>query len=186
MCEPKITFMQESELVTNRQVLDFFTVANDFCIFIEEAGKARKPAIFAYLNKVLPLLYLKGALLPDVETEYPEALERFVTEEQWQDNFNALRNMFGEDDLFIYCDPDTRNTEHIKASLAEHLADIYQDMKDFVLLYSKNMQAARENAIIEISGLFRSHWGHRVLFAMTRIHFLLHNDSIESDDLEIF
>lgn len=175
--------MHETDLVMSRPVIDFFTVANDFCIFIEGSGATGKPVMYAYLSKVLPLLYLKGTLLPEVETDYPEALERFVTEEQWQDLFNVLRNHFGEDDMFVYSDPKPDFAELTKASLAELIADIYQDMKDFVLLYSKNMQAARENAVIEISSLLRSHWGHRVLSAMMQIHFLLHRNDIEMNEV---
>lgn len=174
--------MTVSEPVYSHTALDMFTVANEYSIFIEKAGKYPKADVYNYLLKVFPLLYVKGALMPEVTVEYPEANERYVTEEQWQLVFNELRDLFGEDDKFNYCDPNDELSEPVKQSLAENLADIYQDMKDFVLLYSKEIYAARENAIHEVSRLFKSHWGHRVLRCQTHLHFLLHRRDIEAEE----
>ncbi|MBE0660890.1 MAG: DUF5063 domain-containing protein [Bacteroidales bacterium] len=175
--------MTSSEPVYSQTALDMFTVANEYCIFMEKACKYQKTDVYNYLLKVFPLLYIKGALMPQIEVEFPEANERYVTEEQWQIVFNELRELFGEDDLFNHCDPKDEFFEPVKLSLAENLADIYQDMKDFVLLYSKEMHAARENAIHEVGRLFKSHWGHRVLRCQTHLHFLLHRRDIESEEV---
>ena len=175
--------MQDTEQIYSQAVLDMFTVANEYCIFVEKAANYEKAEVYIYLMKVLPLMYLKGALVPEIIVEYPEANERYVSEEQWQDIFNELRNFFSDDDEFFYCDPNVSDPEAEKKSLAESLADIYQDMKDFVLLYSKEMHAARENAVFEIARLFKSHWGQRVLLCQLQLHFLLHPDN---EDEEIY
>jgi hypothetical protein len=173
--------MSATEPVYSQTALDMFTVANEYCIFIEKAGKYQKSDVYNYLLKVFPLLYIKGALMPTIEVEFPEANERYVTEEQWLIVFNELKEISGEDDMFNYCDPGDEPAEVVKQSLAENLADIYQDMKDFVLLYSKEMHAARENAVHEIGSLFKSHWGHRALMCQTHLHLLLHRRDIEEE-----
>ncbi len=175
--------MNETDNIFSRSVLDLFTVLNEFCMFMDKAGNYSKSDILEYSCKILPLMYVKGAMVPMIDVEYPDANERFVTEEQWQDMFNGLRVQFGKDDTFTFCDPDSDTKEHSLCSLSEDLADIYQDARDFVLLYSKNMQAARENAIREIAMLFKSHWGFRITRCLTHIHFLLYRSHIESEEV---
>ena len=62
------------------------------------------------------------------------------------------------------------NEEIIKASLAELLADVYQDMKDFALLLTKPTQTAYDNAVYGIKQLFKSHWGIRLLTVQKVLH----------------
>lgn len=172
--------MNENDPVYRTSVIDMFTVANEYCLFIEKAENYQVSDIIHYLSKVLPLMYLKGSLLTDVQVEYPEANERYVTEEQWQEIFNSLRHKFSDKDTFYHCDPGDSEGDILLLSFAENLADIYQDMKDFVLLYSKEFHAARENAVSEMFSLFGSHWGHRILLVLTHIHFLQHRRDMES------
>ncbi|NLN94799.1 MAG: DUF5063 domain-containing protein [Bacteroidales bacterium] len=176
--------MNESDNIFSPPVIELFTVLNEYCIFIEKASDYAKHDILEYLNRVLPLMYLKGTLVPAVEVEHPEANERYVTEEQWQDIFNMLRAKFDKEDIFYFIDPGSNNfdEEWDIYSLSEDLTDIYQDSKDFVLLYSKNLHAARENAIHEIAALFKSHWGHRISRSLIHIHYILYRSYIGSDN----
>jgi hypothetical protein len=173
--------MNTAEPIYSKSVLEMFTVANEYSIFIEQAAKYDVADVYNYLIKVLPLMYLKGAMLPEVIVEYPEANERFVTGEQWQDIFNDLRNKFGSDDTYLYCEPEGSTDKLHASSLAENIADIYQDMKDFTLLYSKESQAARENAVAEITRLFKIHWGSRAATSLRHIHFLLFGDDLDEE-----
>lgn len=173
--------MSNQEIIYKPAVLDMFTVANEYCIFVENASAHNPADIYTYLHKVLPLLYLKGATLPDVDVQHPEANERFVTEEQWLAVYGGLKEKFGDSDAFLMCDPGSGDEEPAANSLAENLTDIYQDMKDFVLLFSKEIHAARENAVYEIARLFISHWGYRALKCQLHLHFLLYRSQIEGE-----
>jgi len=169
------------DITLSKPVIEMATVANELCYFLENIEKKDKETILDFIQRILPLLYLKGSLLPIVEPEYPEANERFVTEEQWERVFNELREILGEDDEYWIIDPQYINeTEPLKASISENIADIYQDMKDFIILLQKNTLAARENAIRQCRQLHADHWGYRVGNLFTRIHHLLYFDeSIE-------
>ena len=163
--------------IYHRTVLEMLAVAYDYCSFMEKADTRSQREIASYLVKVLPLLYVKGELLPEVEPEYPEANERYVTEEEWEGLFNILRSKFERDDIYYTFDPAAYGWgEALKVSLSEHLADIYQDMKDFVILYQKNSRAAKENAVDEIRRLFFSHWGPRAASALPALHYLAHDE----------
>ncbi len=165
----------------SHQVIEMLTVANEYCLFLEKAEDYNRDQILEFVQKIGPLLYLKGALLPAVEISDPLANERFVTEEQWQELFLVLQNNFGKDDIF-WSSRREGPDEHglAKASLAEHLADIYQDMKDFVILYQKNRLASKENAAAECRQLFRMHWGPRLADIQRPIHFILFGEEEEN------
>ncbi|NQU33530.1 MAG: DUF5063 domain-containing protein [Bacteroidetes bacterium] len=163
------------DITLSKSVIEMATVANEFCYFFETLEKKDKETILDFTQRILPLLYLKGTLLPEVTPNNPEANERFVTEEQWEQIFTQLRDKFGKDDEFWVIDPQYINeTEPLKASLSENIADIYQDMKDFLMLLQKNTLAARENAISECSTLLGNHWGYRVGNIFSRIHHLIY------------
>ncbi len=159
----------------SKQVLELLAVAHEYCKILENHIPNDKEKLMEILQKLAPLMYLRGSLLPDIEVNNPDANERFVTEEQWEHLFNSLRETFGDSDLFWTFDPLNYAAEDArKMSLAEALADIYQDMKDFVLLYQRNSRDAKENAVYSIKSLFPLHWGQRLLMVITAIHNTLY------------
>jgi len=171
------------DITLSKSMLEMLTVANEYCFFIESAEKKSKDTILKFANSILPLMYLKGTLLPAIEVANPEAKERFVTEEQWENVFTALREKFTDSDEFWIIDPQHINeSEPLNASFSENLADIYQDMKDLVMLYQKNTLAARENAMADCKELFENHWGYRIVNILPRMHFLL-NSKQDADPL---
>jgi hypothetical protein len=164
-------------------VLEFLRVAHEYCLFTEKAGEKNKTDIYDFFLKIGPLLYLKGQLLPEITPEYPETSERFVTEEEWQDIFNLFRAAFTEEDEYYHVNYEEFNEyEAVKASLSENFTDIYQDIKDFVLLYQKNSQAARQNAVHDCKSLFETRWGPKVLSSLRYIHFLCNKNHHQEED----
>lgn len=162
------------EKTTSRNVIEVITIANEYCLFIEEVAKYDRQYIFHYLQKILPLLYLKASLLPEISVSNPDANERFVTQENWQDIYNNLHNLIGKNDAFYHLVSESNNdNEIIKGSIAENLSDIYQDLKDFLLLYQKNSLAARENAVASCKNLYENNWGLKLLLVLQVLHKLV-------------
>lgn len=161
-----------SDPTTSANVLDMFTVANEFCLFTEKAEKYNPDEVLLYYARICPLLYLKGALLPVVEPDEDYIGERFVNEDQWENIYNSLLLVFPGQDEFFTLSYENADTIPLKASIAEHLADVYQDLKDFVLLYQKNLAYAKQNAVYECRTLFVSHWGSRIAALLPALHVL--------------
>ena len=162
------------EPVFSKKVLEMLTVANEYCLYLEKADEYKTKDVFEYLQKLIPLIYLKISLLPDIEVMDESGTEHYVTEEQWEHQFNTLRIKFGEDDIYYTLDsPGKGDHEPIKQSLAEGLTDIYQDMKDFVLLYQKPLKISKENAIRDCKHLFETRTGYRLVNTLKAIHYLL-------------
>lgn len=169
------------------------TVANDYCLFIESAEKYTYREILDYLLRISPLLYLKGSLLPQIIPADEVFSERYVTEEQWENIYLVLKVKFDKEDAFkghFFKDEMDSNDEIL--SLAENFADIYQDLKDFLMLYQKRTYSAKENAVYQCAQLFVSHWGPRLLESLPKIHQLSYhrpsnndNNYIEENDSSI-
>ncbi|MGE5423775.1 MAG: DUF5063 domain-containing protein [Syntrophothermus sp.] len=163
-----------SDPVYSRKVLEMLTVANEFCLFLEKSEDYPKEDVLKFLQKIIPLIYIKASLLPDIDVADEEMSEHFVTEEQWEDMFNVLRAKFGDDDIFYFVDHHEKsNQDGIRASLSECFTDIYQDLKDFVLLYQKPIKASMEIAVRDCKQLFETRYGYRMVNAHSAIHYLL-------------
>ena len=173
---------ENNAIEQKKQIIELLTVANEYCMFIEKAYDYSKEDILEYLHRIGPLLYLKGSLLPELNVEDSSAYERFVTEEVWEDIFNELRNKFGRDDIFWFVDETNFiDNEITKGSMAEHLSDIYQDLKDFVFLYSKNTRDAILNSVTECRKLYHTSWGLKIARIQKNIHYILYRTQIEGE-----
>lgn len=177
-----MTNTPDPDLATSSNVIEMFTVANEFCIFTENAEKYNPEEVVLYYAKICPLLYLKGAILPVVEPDEMYFGERYVNEDQWENLYNSLLTVFPGNDEFLTLSYENGDNVPLKASISEHLADIYQDLKDFTLLYQKNHNYAKQNAVSELRNLFVSHWGSRLASLMPALHFI----AFPPDPLEEF
>ena len=116
-------------------------------------------------------MYLKGSVLPEITVDDPSYNEKIVTEEQWENKFIELRNKFAKNDEFWFINYDGPDeTDPVKGSMAEQITDIYQDMKDFVMLYQKSSRASKQNAADEIRKLFHDNWGSKVINTLKLVH----------------
>ncbi len=161
-------------------VIEMLTLANEYCLFFEKAESYKTPDILEYFRKLAPMLYLKASLLPEIQNVDEESSERFVTEEQWETVFKTLREKFGKTDVYHLHD---HNFDSVEASLSDNMADIYQDMKDFVMLYQKNTTPARHNAIANLVNLYAWRWGPALLNALATVHQTVFRDKIDPDIL---
>jgi hypothetical protein len=163
------------DLVYSRKVLEMVTVANEFCLFLEKSGEYPLDELLGFLQKISPLIYLKGSLLPDLEVEDEDATEHSVTEEQWEALFNLLHNKFGERDVFQFVDlQEKSHSDPVNASLAECFTDTYQDLKDFLVLYQNPLRSFKENAVRDCKRLFETRYGYKLLTAQAALHCILH------------
>ena len=71
-----------SEVVYSKNVIEFATVANEYCSFIENVDQFERKNFITKLQKLLPLLYLKAVLIPAPDLELTDDMpEKHVNEE---------------------------------------------------------------------------------------------------------
>lgn len=94
-------YEKESQVIFDRNVVEFVTVAAEFCKFLEQTETMKRSVFVDTSLKILPLLYLKASMLPKCETIGDEALETFVTEETYEILRMNLAGILAEKDDYL-------------------------------------------------------------------------------------
>src|SRR5665647_1995986 len=84
-----------SDPVYSRNVIEFVAVANEFCKYIEHASELKGDEMLKIMQRILPLMYLKASLLPQLNPFFEDGNEKFVTESDWLAIDNSLKEKFG-------------------------------------------------------------------------------------------
>ena len=176
-----------SEVVYSKNVIEFATVANEYCSFVEAVDKFQRKDFITRVQKLFPLLYLKAALLPEPDIEISDDVpEKFVSEEDYNFILHKLEVKFGQFDAYHEVfDPSMQYSDvAIEASIAENIADVYQDLKDFILSYRIGTLEVMNDALWECRNNFEQYWGQRLVNGLRAIHNLVYGitDLDETDD----
>ncbi len=177
-----------SEPVYSRSVVEFTAAANEFCKYAEHAAELKGDELLKIFQRLLPYLYLKASLLPALEPYFEDGNEKFVTEADWFRIHDTLREKFGTADDYpeVFDEKFNYSEGPVASSLSENLSDIYQDIKDFLLLYQTGTQEVMNDAVWECRQNFENFWGQKLVNALRAIHkFIYSGESIgelEEDD----
>jgi hypothetical protein len=165
------------EPVYSRNVIEFVAIANEFCKYTEHASELKGDELLKILQRILPLMYLKASLLPKLDPFFEDGNEKFVTESDWNNINEILKEKFGTaNDYIEVFDEKINNTEgSLAASISEDMADIYQDMKDFLLLYQTGTAEVMNDALWECRMNFENFWGQKLVNSMRAIHKFIYS-----------
>src|SRR5665647_2397867 len=64
--------------VYSRNVVEFVAVANEFCKYAEHAAELKGDELLKILQRILPLMYLKASLLPQLDPFFEDGNEKFA------------------------------------------------------------------------------------------------------------
>ncbi len=158
--------------VYSKEVIEFTAVANEYCAFVESAAKYDGLQILRFMQKLLPLLYSKVLHLPAFESLIEEGQEKFVREEDWQLVKDTIIVKLGEanDYLELYDDSIEFSQETVPGSISEKLADIYQDLKDYLIAYSIGTVELMNEALWNCQESFNLFWGQNLVSSLKAIH----------------
>lgn len=67
------------------------------------------------------------------------------------------------------------NDELAQLSLAENIADIYQDLKNLIMQFQVGTEEVMTNAIWECQQAFEQYWGQRIVNVQRVLHNLKYN-----------
>ena len=178
-----------SELVYSKNVIEFVTVANEYCSFVESSDQFTRKDFLSRVQKLFPLLYLKASLLPEpAEEDSDEGTEKFVTEEDYNYIMGKLVSKMGEFDAYQEIFDSSLQYSYIpvEGSISENITDVYQDLKDFILAYRIGTLEVMNEAYVECRRNFEQFWGQRLVNALRAIHYLMYsNTNLEEEDKPI-
>lgn len=174
--------MNEEKPIYQRDVLEFVTVAVQYCAFLEGTEGKDRTEFLDIMSKLLPLLYLKGTLLPRYELIDEDCqLAEYVTEE----NYDIVREniaciMADRDDyLDVFVEDMKYSDSPVLTTVSENLADIYQSIKNFACIYKLGVDGEMMTALSIVKEEFENEWGLKVANVMRAIHEVKYDE----DDL---
>ena len=168
--------MTNSNPLNMSGVLDMVTVSAEYCVYLEKlrtSGTEREDFL-KKITMVLPLIYVKASLLPELEEQGLDDLQEIVTEEDYVDVRQNVWNLMRADDEYLEVfTPDMQYSEGpMMATISEDLADIYQDLKNFVAAFAEQNEITINDAIIKVKENFANYWGQKLVNAMRALHEL--------------
>lgn len=174
--------------VYSKNVLEFVTVANEFCNWLEGTPTFERREFVETGRKMLPLLYLKASVLPKTEEMLEDDfLEKFVSEQDYEQILNAVLAKMGpyNDYLEVFTADMQRSVEPLTATISENLADIYQDIKDFLMSYRTAVTEIMNDALLELIQNFEEYWGQRLVNVLRALHNVAFSgENIDEDEDE--
>lgn len=175
----------KSEVIFDRNVVEFVTVAAEYCSFLERSEGAARAEFVDTLLKLLPLLYLKGIMLPECSRidDY-EDLERFVTEDEYEVLRLTLADVMGnrDDYLDVFVTDMKYSDTPIRKTVSEDLVDIWQDIKNFVFLFRTGVNQTMNDALVECRENFAAYWGQTLVNTLRALHEVKY--SLDDEDTE--
>jgi len=177
----------DSNMVYSQNVTDFVTVASEYCTFVENSNRFSKVDFLDKTRKLLPLLYLKGSLLPKLESVFDDENEKFVSEEEWDFIQKSIQKKLGfHDECREVFDPLTHEQiEQSTGSISDNLSDLYQDLKDFITLYNIGTEEIMNDAIWDCQLNFEEFWGQKLLNALKAVHNVFFSGEDLNDETDV-
>lgn len=185
---------KESQVIFDRNVVEFVTVAAEFCKFLEQADGMKRATFVDTSLKILPLLYLKASMMPKCEMMGEDMPENFVTEETYEIVRMNLAGILAEKDdyLDVFVSDMKYSDQPITKYISEDLADIYQDIKDFIFVFQLGLNETMNDALAICQENFALYWGQKLVNTLRALHDVKYaqadsedeNPSDETDDLD--
>ena len=164
--------MKKIDYLLAPQTKEFVKLCRRYFEYLEKLPDKKISDFWLFQLRLLPEIYSGVSYLPQIEARYSSDVEKFVTEREYNRIFINVVTFIGALDKFS----DFSDLSHpgtmkvVNASLSEMLTDIYQELKDFVLLYETGTLENMNDAIADCFDTFGRYWGVKLLTATRIIH----------------
>lgn len=175
---------QNHQVIFSRDVVEFVTVAAEFCAYLEQTETIKRASFVDTTLKILPLLYLKASLLPPCEVVGEEEPETYVTEETYEIMRMNIASILGakDDYLEVFLPEMAYSDTPIKKCISEDFADIYQDLKDFIFVFQLGYNETMHDSLAICKEHFGMYWGQKLVNTLRALHDVKFN--VGEDDEE--
>lgn len=160
------------KVIYQHDVIEFAQVAVQFCALLEQNDSMRRNELIDKLLKVMPLMYMKALLLPRVESDGSFLPDEQVTEQDYEYVRYGMANLLGNDDeyLDVVYDDMMQTDDTGWKRVSEHLADIYQPVRNFLATYQAGVEDCMHDALWSLTDSFELYWGESLVDALRRLH----------------
>ena len=174
----------KSEVIFDKNTIEFVTVAAEFCSFLEKTNERSRDEFVNTALKFLPLLYLKASLISPCERMGIDELEQSVSEGDYEFIRTSVKQVMGsQDDYLEVFTPDIQYSEGaLTCEISEDMADIYQDVRDFVEMFKTENNITMNDALVTCKEHFADYWGQKLVNSMRALHDAKYNQHDEEDN----
>jgi len=164
--------MKKIESLISPQTQEFVKLCRSYFEYLGKLPDKKISDFWIMQLQMLSEIYSGIFLLPPITARYSSEVDKFVTEREYNLVYSNLVSYIGALDKFF----DFNDLSHpgalkvVEVSLSEILTDIYQELKDFVLLYDTGTLENMNDAIADCFDTFGRYWGIKLLSATRIIH----------------
>ena len=180
-----MTSSNDNNIVYAPVTLDFVTIGVEFCSFLEKMEVKSRTEWAKTMLRILPLLYVKATLLPSVEVIGDQMAEVFVKEQDYMLIANQVASVLAEEDVYldVFVEYMKYSDRPVSSFVSEDIADIYQDIRNFVSVYQHGLEETMVFALNDIAENFRAYWGQKLVNVLRPLHALVYKplDDINLD-----
>lgn len=180
-----MTSSNDINIVYAPVTLDFVTIGVEFCSFLEKMEIKSRTEWAKTMLRILPLLYVKATLLPSVEVIGDQMAEVFVKEQDYMLIANQVASVLAEEDVYldVFVEDMKYSDRPVSSFVSEDIADIYQDIRNFVSVYQHGLDETMVFALNDIAENFRAYWGQKLVNVLRPLHALVYKplDNINLD-----
>ena len=175
---------EKSQVIFDRDVIEFVTVAAEFCNYMERTEGIKRSDFVDTTLKILPLLYLKASLLPECHTIGEDLPENYVTEEVYEVLRMNLSGLLAGQDAYldVFVEDMKYSDQPITRYISEDLADIYQDIKDFIFVFQLGLNETMNDSLAICQENFREYWGQKLVNTLRALHEVKYTQTEEEEE----
>jgi hypothetical protein len=160
--------------VYSSEMVEFVTASNAYCHYLEQLQGEEGKSLIRTSLQLLADIYAGFLKLGETEPLVDTAMEPTVTEEDWSAIYQKVLHILGPyNDYLRPADEDEFDrSEMVQHTISEDLSDLYQELKDFTVIYSRGLEEIMNDAAWELGERFSEHWGKKLLRATLALHEL--------------
>lgn len=169
-------------MIYSKEIIDFVKIAADYCLKLEHSREATPRELVKAMLNSLPYLYIKGTTLLETTGDNDLlSIDPQVTEDDYNFVRNGVYEVLGRYDeyLDVFVEDMKYSDKPILRSVSEDLADIYQDLRNFVAAYHDGIEEMMTAALYEVLDNFREYWGQKCVNVMRALHDILYQQMAE-------
>lgn len=167
--------MKDSQL--NNNALTFIALCNEYCGEIENTALDDKDAFVNRMIRLLPRIYISATDLKvdDNLIEDGPFLDAVLEEDYYDAIRRRIETIMGADDTYLEVfEEDMKYSDTpIAAYVSENLADIFQELYNFVEMVKTSPMPLISSAIVAVKEDFHTYWGQNLCNVMRALNHII-------------
>lgn len=154
----------------------FIALANEYCNEVEGTRETERDPFIISMLKLLPRLYISATDININDTDGSIFIDSYLDEDYYESIRRNIETLIGPDDVYleVFEDDMKYSDTPIAASISECLADIYQDLYNFISSVKDAPTDVVQDILYICKENFEAYWGQKlcnVLRALNNLRY---------------